>query len=97
VAVALVARLKQRVHAGSQGLETYVCHQCMLVLRYQCAKKCFKSVGCLLLQKGGQMLPGKKGVMLTVEQWQTLLGSLGSIQTALDAKDTACVVELGSK
>lgn len=38
-------------------------------------------------EKDGEMLPGKKGISLTVEQWEKLKALIPKIDDALAAKD----------
>jgi len=35
-------------------------------------------------EKDGKELPGRKGVSLTKEQWNSLMGSVAAIETAVD-------------
>ena len=45
---------------------------------------------------GGVMKPSKKGLGMSVSQWEILSQAMETISTAVDAKDEQCVVELGN-
>ena len=42
------------------------------------------------------MKPSKKGLGMSVSQWEILSQAMETISTAVDAKDEQCVVELGN-
>ena len=46
------------------------------------------------MQKDGQRLPGKRGIMLNLAEWQTLAGKLDTLQQALDNNDIGTEVQL---
>lgn len=81
---------------------------CLSIL-YETAE-CPKSVACglntclqelrvcvCMAQKDGELLPGKKGISLSPEQFNILKESAANIQTALAAEDTAYKLPLSSR
>ena len=50
-----------------------------------------------MAQKDGELLPGKKGISLSTEQFNSLKESAASIQKALEAEDTDFKLAISQK
>ncbi|KXZ56426.1 hypothetical protein GPECTOR_1g38 [Gonium pectorale] len=48
-------------------------------------------------EKNGAMLPGKKGIALSPDDWRTLAGALGDVSAALARKDSTYSMQLSGK
>jgi hypothetical protein len=57
------------------------------------------AVLCWLLseQKNGELLPGKKGIMLKAEQWAAIVAASEDINGALHSRNPSYKLELGSR
>ncbi len=51
----------------------------------------------VLVQKGGQQMPGKKGINLPPDQFQKLLEAQASVTEALEAQDASFDIALSGK
>lgn len=52
---------------------------------------------CWLQTPDGSLAPGKKGILLTVQQFTTLASHVSAISSAVSAKDTGFELDLGNK